>query len=94
MARKTWVYIDGVAIPKEEYEAQQQTNRAHLVMPDIQPYKSMIDGSTITSRSIHRDHLRQHNCIEVGNEKLTAKTPTPPKGLREEIARAVHQRLY
>ncbi len=38
------------------------------VVPDIEPYQSMIDGSTITSRRWHRQHLKNNNCIEVGNE--------------------------
>lgn len=42
---------------------------APIVMPDIQPYKSVIDGSLISSRSRHREHLRAHGCIEVGNER-------------------------
>lgn len=38
------------------------------VIKDIDPYKSTIDGSVIGSRGQHRDHLRAHGCIEVGNE--------------------------
>ena len=64
----------------------------HMVMPDIQPYKSMIDGSVITSRSVHRTHLKQHGCVEVGNDS-SALNPRPqplksPPGLKEEIIRA------
>lgn len=40
-----------------------------IVMPDIQPYQSMIDGSMINSRSKHRQHLKDHECIEIGNEQ-------------------------
>ena len=39
-----------------------------LIVPDIAPYQSMITGEMITSRSKHREHLRQHDCFEVGNE--------------------------
>lgn len=50
-----------------------------MVMPDIKPYRSVIDGSIIESRSKHRAHLKQHGCIEVGNEKMEPKlTPLPP----------------
>jgi hypothetical protein len=66
--KKTYIYVNGELVEKgskEHYESL-----GPMVMPDIQPYKSMIDGSMITSRSVHRDHLRQHNCIEVGNEKM------------------------
>jgi hypothetical protein len=63
-------------------------------MPDIQPYKSMIDGREITSRSRHREHLRQHGCVEVGNDSSLTRPPKPiqsPPGLKEKIIRAVNQ---
>ena len=56
---------DSLWVPKE---------RAPYVSSDIQPYKSQVTGEMITSRSQHRDHMRQHKMIEVGNEKLE-----PPK---------------
>jgi len=69
--------------------------RSALVMKDIQPYKSMIDGSEITSRSRHREHLRMHGCIEVGNETkyLQPKPLQSPPGLRETIIRATNEVL-
>lgn len=82
IAGEKWYCIAGHWTPAGSLPA------APMVMPDIQPYTSMIDGSLITSRSRHREHLRAHGCIEVGNEK-----PKPPvqewtatKGLREELA--------
>lgn len=41
---------------------------APYVAADMTPYQSMITGEMITSRSQHRTHLRDHNCIEIGNE--------------------------
>lgn len=41
---------------------------APLIMRDIDPYRSMFTGERIHSRSAHRDHLRAHRLIEVGNE--------------------------
>ena len=81
------VYYDA-----DYYHAQ---DAGYMVMPDIQPYKSMVDGSLISSRSVHRSHLRQHGCIEVGNDS-SALNPRPqplksPPGLKEEIIRAVNQ---
>lgn len=64
------------------------------IMRDIQPYKSMIDGSEITSRSRHREHLRDHGCVEVGNDSSLKKPRPPlqsPPGLKEKIIRAVNQ---
>lgn len=68
---------------------------APMVAADIAPYRSMCDGSMITSRSQHRAHLRQHGVIEVGNEKLKAppaKMVAPP-GLKETIARVAYEKL-
>jgi hypothetical protein len=66
-----------------------KTNKAkHQIMLDIQPYKSMVDGSMITSRSKHREHLRRHNCFEVGNESMERKAPVPmSKEKRTQILR-------
>lgn len=64
------------------------------IMPDIQPYKSMIDGREITSRSRHREHLRDHGCVEVGNDSSLNKSRPPlqsPPGLKDAIIRAVNE---
>ena len=50
------------------------------VIQDIKPYKSMVTGETISSRSAHREHLRRHKLVEIGNEteahmKEAAKKP-------------------
>jgi len=42
--------------------------RYHYVQGDIAPYKSMIDGSMITPRSMHKRHLKANGCEEVGND--------------------------
>lgn len=62
---------------------------------DIKPYRSMIDGSIIGSRSKHREHLRAHGCIEVGNETkyLQPKPLQSPAGLKETLIQATDQVL-
>lgn len=69
--------------------------RAPLLMPDLKPYRSMADGSLITSRSKHREHLRAHNCVEIGNETkhLQPKPMRSPPGLKDEIIRAANEVL-
>lgn len=66
------------------------------VMPDIAEYTSMIDGSRIASRSVHRAHLRANNCVEVGNETnylmRPRKQPEAP-GLHETIRTLANERL-
>lgn len=68
-----------------------------MVMGDISPYQSMIDGSQINSRSQHRSHLRSHGCIEIGNEvkhlKAQVKPLAPPPGLKETIIRVANEKL-
>jgi hypothetical protein len=82
--KKTSIYFNGDLVEKGSKE--HYDSLGPMVMPDIAPYKSMIDGSMITSRSVHRDHLRQHGCIEVGNEKMQSRPP-PPIDTRREVMR-------
>lgn len=79
MTRKTWVQdpVTHKLVPKDEYYREQST-AAPYVMGDIKPYQSMITGEMIQGRAQHRAHLRQHGCIEVGNEKLTPTKPSQP----------------
>ena len=68
---------------------------APATISDIQPYKSMLTGEMITSRSQHRDHLRAHGCVEVGNETPQPKKTgwieqkTQKESLRKEIAQRI-----
>lgn len=57
------------------------------IIRDISPYKSMITGERIRSRSHHRDHLRQHGCVEIGNETQKAPQPERPKSVKESLHR-------
>lgn len=72
-------------------------SKGPMIMNDINPYVSMIDGSVISSRSKHRDHLRQHGCIEVGNDSSVfnpkRKPLAPPPGLKETLIRVANEKL-
>lgn len=61
------------------------------IVPDIQPYQSMVTGETITSRSKHRQHLRDHGMMEVGNDSSLRKPytgmPDAAPGQRKELLR-------
>lgn len=76
-------------IPADEYV--RPSDGAPMIMPDIAPYKSMITGEMIGGRRQHREHLRQHGCIEVGNEKLAPRKPIAPD--RDAIRRAAYEAL-
>lgn len=90
MTRKSWIQDPETLelIPRDEY-VPRQSKAGFFVMGDIQPYKSMITGEIIHGRRQHREHLRQHGCVEVGNERIKPKTPTPIN--REEIRRDLHR---
>lgn len=75
------VGIDYVPEPTADYH----------VMPDIKSYISQIDGSEITSRSKHREHLNAHGCVELGNEKVTPGADLRGTGAKEALIRAVNQ---
>jgi len=50
-------------------EKQEMTLReAPMVISDIEGYVSQVDGTWIKSKSMHRDHLKQHRMIELGND--------------------------
>lgn len=82
--------VNGELIPKEEYVPE---TAGPMVMSDIKPYKSMVTGEMIGSRSTHRAHLRQHGLIEVGSEKMTPR-PTPMPDVTPDILRAMQGRNY
>ena len=54
-------------IPERDWR-QPETDAAPTILPDIAPYQSMVTGEIISSRSKHREHLREHGCVEIGND--------------------------
>ncbi len=66
---------------------------APTVITDIEPYQSMVTGEMIGGRRQHREHLRQHGLVEIGNETHHLKPWKPePKidwgqALHETMAR-------
>lgn len=71
-------------VPADEY-VDKRGPVAPMVMPDIAGYRSMQTGEWIGSRSAHREHLKAHGLVEIGNEKIT---PRKPQVDREGIRRA------
>ena len=67
--RKTYVY-DKVAQAMVEKPVVEK-KRFYHVMNDIDDYRVVGPeyGKLITSRSRHREYLKRHNLIEVGNER-------------------------
>ena len=81
----------GKLVPKDEYI--DESIPAPYVMGDIQPYQSMQTGEMIVSRSHHREHLRKHGLVEIGNEIKAAMTKREPKRDREKLRRQIAEVL-
>jgi hypothetical protein len=61
------------------------------VIGDIQPYLSMQTGEVIGGRRQHREHLKQHGLIEVGNERLPTRKPEPMPDLVPDLRAAIRE---
>lgn len=87
-------YVDGeLTYLNPDYRApnRSETVQAPMYMRDIGEYLSPLDGQMITSRSQHRDHVRKHDVVEVGNERMPTSVPEPKTD--HDIGRAIKQRI-
>lgn len=89
MTRKSWIQINGELIPKDEYYGDSHSAKAPIFVPDIKPYKSTITGEIIGGRAQHKNHLKQHNLVEIGNEKVRPRPIPDVPGLREDLIRSI-----
>lgn len=74
------------------YGKRQGEDRIGLqIIKDIDPYKAVgLPGQPIIGgRRQHKDAMRAHGMVEVGNEKVTQTYEAPP-GLREDLKRAIY----
>lgn len=84
--KRSYVQING-----QLYErGQEPVADAPMVIGDIKPYQSQVTGEMITSRSQHREHLKAHNCVEIGDQTkyLQANRPNFESPQRKELIRA------
>ena len=69
--RKRYVQING-----QLYErGHEPVAEGPMIIDDIKPYRSQATGEMITSRSQHREHLKAHGCVEVGDQVQYLKPP-------------------
>lgn len=83
-----WGYTLGTPEAEEAWKLKQEMTfrEAPIVMSDIEGYVSQIDGSWIDSRSKHRNHLKQHKMIELGND-VPMRQPEPQVSKQSQEAR-------
>ena len=85
--RRRWVFRNGELV-ELDLEAVLPPRRGPYIMSDLAEYRSVVTREMITSRSQHREHLRQHGCIEVGNEMpRVSREEMPP--VREDAVAAL-----
>lgn len=78
-------------LPKHCGETMRRIITAPFVQSDIGGYKSMATGEWISSRSKHREHLRKHGLIEIGNEKISQPKQKADPTIRRDIINAVNK---
>lgn len=90
--RRRYVQLDGELV-EVGADFRPEPRPGMLIIGDIQPYRSMVDGRIIEGRRQHREHLKAHQLIEVGNETKYLQTPKyrPAPGLKETIIREVQR---
>lgn len=90
-----WSPTVGVEQAKKDWQLKQSmpTQRANYVSSDITGYISQVDGSWIDSKSKHRDHLKRHGMVEVGND-VPMKQRDVSVGNAEQRKRAIAEQVY
>ncbi len=87
------IYQDDELIWRREGEFSNKMSNlpSPMIMRDIEPYKNMINGQMITSRSAHRTLLRDNNCVEVGND--TSHMQKKPVASNQNRKKFMHSML-
>ena len=95
-----WSPTIGLQAAKESWAEKQVSigRETAMVMSDIDPYISQVDGSVIESRSKHKAHLKQHRMIELGNDvpkqhKQVDMNTQSKDARKRHIAEQVYQKL-
>lgn len=79
-----------------EEKLKESVKKSHMIASDIGGYISQIDGSWIESRSKHRDHLKRHGMVELGNDVPMKQKQVEIQDNRvrkERIAQQVYEKL-
>lgn len=93
-----WENTIGKEAAEKSWEEKEKNIRrvAPMVASDIGGYVSQVDGSWIESRSKHRDHLKRHGMVEIGNDVPMKHKPvevTNTEARKRQIAEQVYSKL-
>jgi len=92
-----WTPTVGAEEAEKSWEAKQTQQRriAPMVQSDIEGYISQVDGSWIDSKSKHRNHLKQHGMVEIGNDvPMKQKQQEVSRQSQEARKRAIAEQAY
>jgi hypothetical protein len=90
---KTYRGTDGYnhLLPQYGGDSMDCASGGPFILPDKAEYVSPMDGSLITSRSHHREHMRKHDVIECGDSINITKPPELKPVTGRDIADAIRQ---
>lgn len=95
-----WGFTLGTPEAEQAWKEKQEmtVREAPMVQSDIEGYVSQVDGSWIDSRSKHRNHLKQHRMIELGNDVPTQHRPLDldrksKEARKRQIAELAYEKL-
>lgn len=93
-----WTPTVGKEEAEKSWEEKQKESvkKFHMIASDIGGYISQVDGSWIESRSKHREHLKRHGMVELGNDVPLKQKQVEIQDNRvrkERIAQQVYEKL-
>jgi len=103
MARRSWVYIDGVAYERGvDVIPETEGRRAAAVMGDLPDFVSPVDGSVVSGRAGLREHNLRNNVVNTAdlaglpNLTMTSdmRTSSEKKRSAEQRRESIARQLY
>ena len=88
MSRSFWDAANRRWVAEEVWKPATPYPPGPIIMPDIKAYRSPIDRTIVSSRPQHKDHLKKHRVVEMGDSPIKQRTPTELPPLRETLMRA------
>lgn len=66
---------------------------APAVMRDVDPYRSIVTREMVGGRAQHREHLKRHDLVEIGTERMAPRKPieSSSEEIVNDIKRAIAQ---
>lgn len=62
MTRKRWIYVNGEAIPVEQYEITADP-QSPTILKDYPAFVSPLDGTVVEGRRQFREHCQKHDVV-------------------------------